>query len=38
MDMLPFEHKKENIEFLDQKLNLLQDLEQEKARFSLKLT
>lgn len=37
MEMLPFEPKKENIELLDQELNLWQDLEQEKARFSLKL-
>lgn len=37
MEMLPFEPKKENIEFLDQELNLWQDLEQEKARYSLKL-
>ena len=29
--------KKENLEYLDQELNLWQDLEQEKARFSLKL-
>lgn len=37
MEILPFEPKKENIELLDQELNLWQDLEQEKARFSLKL-
>lgn len=29
--------KKENIELLDQELNLWQDLEQERSRFSLKL-
>ena len=37
MEIYPFEPKKENLEFLEQELNLLQDLEQEKARFSLKL-
>ncbi|MCD1116935.1 transposase [Chryseobacterium turcicum] len=37
MEMIPFEPRKENLEFLDQELNLLQDLDQEKARFSLKL-
>jgi transposase len=37
MDILPFEPKKESIEFLEQELNLWKDLEQEKARFSLKL-
>lgn len=37
MDMLAFEPKKENLELLDQELNLWQDLEREKARFSLKL-
>lgn len=35
--MNPYEPKKENIEFLEQELNLWQDLEQEKARYSLKL-
>lgn len=37
MELNPFEPKKENIELLDQELMLWQDLEQEKARFSLKL-
>ncbi|CAA7197582.1 IS110 family RNA-guided transposase [Chryseobacterium potabilaquae] len=37
MKMLPYEPKKENIELLDQELTLWHDLEQEKARFSLKL-
>ncbi|KAF5279630.1 hypothetical protein FQR65_LT15325 [Abscondita terminalis] len=37
MNMLPFEPKKESIELLEQELNLWKDLEQEKARFSLKL-
>ena len=37
MKMDPYEPKKENIEFLEQELNLWQDLEQEKARYTLKL-
>ena len=37
MEMSLYKPKKENLEYLDQELNLWQDLEQEKARFSLKL-
>ena len=37
MELIPFEPKKGNIELLDQELNLWQDLEQERSRFSLKL-
>lgn len=37
IEILPFEPKRENLELLEQELNLWQDLEQEKARFSLKL-
>lgn len=37
MEMTPFQPKKESVELLEQELNLWQDLEQEKARFSLKL-
>lgn len=37
MELSPYEPKKENLEMLEQEMNLLQDLEQEKARFSLKL-
>lgn len=37
MEIIPFQPKKENIELLEQELNLWQDLEQEKVRFSLKL-
>lgn len=37
MEMSLYEPKKENLEFLEQEMNLWQDLEQEKMRFSLKL-
>lgn len=37
MELNLYEPKKENLEMLDQEMNLLQDLEQEKLRFSLKL-
>lgn len=37
MELSLYEPKKENLEFLEQELILWQDLEQEKARFSLKL-
>ncbi len=37
MEISIYEPKKENLEFLEQEMNLWQDLEQEKARFSLKL-
>lgn len=37
MELILFEPKKENLELLDQELNLWQDLEQERSRFSLKL-
>lgn len=37
MELSPYEPKKENLEMLEQEMNLLQDLEQEKMRFSLKL-
>lgn len=37
MELSLYQPKKENLEFLEQELTLWQDLEQEKARFSLKL-